>query len=230
MESFERINQRMSELGISQADLIRGTGAGRATVSGWVNGSNSPSAKFIEPLARTLKTTSQWILTGTGLKDLDAVSVEPWDSSTPVDDDEVEIKFLKDLRMACGSGNIGVALESETRKLRMSKSTLRKLCIEKDNAIATTADGDSMSPTIKDGDTIHIDLGRTEIKDGRIYAICHGGLYKVKRLYNLPMGGVRVVSDNSVEFPEEKLTAQEVVEQEFTIVGWVWQIATLERW
>lgn len=60
----DRINQKMKELGLSQADVMRGTGAGRATVSGWINGSNAPSAKYLESLARTLKTTSSWILNG----------------------------------------------------------------------------------------------------------------------------------------------------------------------
>lgn len=60
----DRINQKMKELGLSQADVMRGTGAGRATVSGWINGSNAPSAKYLESLAKTLKTTSSWILDG----------------------------------------------------------------------------------------------------------------------------------------------------------------------
>jgi len=60
----DRINKRMIELGLSQADVMRGTGAGRATVSGWINGSNSPSAKYMESLAKVLKTTSSWILNG----------------------------------------------------------------------------------------------------------------------------------------------------------------------
>ena len=60
----DRINQKMKELGLSQADVMRGTGAGRATVSGWINGSNAPSAKYLESLAKTLKTTSSGILNG----------------------------------------------------------------------------------------------------------------------------------------------------------------------
>ncbi|WYA90087.1 hypothetical protein AbauAttikon1_0036 [Acinetobacter phage Abau_Attikon1] len=60
----DRIQSRMAELKLSQADLMRLTGAARGTVSGWVNGSNNPSAKHIEALATALKTTSRWILTG----------------------------------------------------------------------------------------------------------------------------------------------------------------------
>jgi len=121
-------------------------------------------------------------------------------------------------------------MANEKRKLRMSKATLRNRDIDRKNAVATLASGDSMSPTIKDGDTIHIDIGRKTIKDGKIFAICHGGLFMAKRLYNLPMGGVRIVSDNAVEFPEIRLTAEEIQAEQFEVIGWIWQIASLETW
>lgn len=230
MQVIDRINQKMKEHNLSQADLIRGTGAGRATVSGWVNGANNPSAKHLENLAKTLKTTTSWLLTGVAVTGRDFQSVETWDENTPLDDDEVEIPYFKDFSFACGSGAIGEALESETRKLRMSKATLRNLTIDKKNAVATRASGNSMNPTIKDGDTIHIDLGRKTIKDGKIFAICHGDLFFAKRLYNLPLGGVRIVSDNAAEFPEVQLNAQEIIDQKFEIVGWIWQISSIESW
>lgn len=230
MQVADRINQKMTEHSLSQADLIRGTGAGRATVSGWVNGTNNPSAKHLNNLAKTLKTTTSWLLTGIADIGQNLQSVEVWDDNTPLDEDEVEIPFFKDFGFACGSGSISEAMANETRKLRMAKSTLRNLTVEKNNAIAATASGDSMSPTIKDGDTIYVDLGRKTIKDGKIFAVCIGGLFYCKRLYNLPFGGVRIVSDNSDEFPEIQLTADQIKEQDFQITGWVWQISTLERW
>ncbi|MBU3845927.1 MAG: helix-turn-helix domain-containing protein [Candidatus Acinetobacter avistercoris] len=192
------------------------------------------------PRQSTLKAISEWSGVDVGdlltkdLKMLDLIpnliKIDDWDSNTPLDDDEVEIPFFKDFSFACGSGSISEAMANETRKLRMAKSTLRNLTVEKNNAIAATASGDSMSPTIKDGDTIYVDLGRKTIKDGKIFAVCIGGLFYCKRLYNLPFGGVRIVSDNSDEFPEIQLTADQIKEQDFQITGWVWQIATLERW
>lgn len=230
MQVADRINQKMAEHNLSQADLIRGTGAGRATVSGWVNGTNNPSAKHLDSLAKTLKTTTSWLLTGISDTAQNIQVIETWDDKTPLDDDEVEIPFFKDFSFACGSGAIGEAFLNEKRKLRMSKATLRNKAIDKKNAVATTSSGDSMSPTIKDGDTIHIDLGRKTVKDGKIFAVCHGGLFLAKRLYNLPMGGIRIVSDNAAEYPEIHLTAQEIKDQQFEIVGWIWQISTMENW
>lgn len=224
----DRIAQRMKELGLQHKDLVAATGASKGTVTNWINGVNNPTGKRLVQLAQVLKTTSSWLLTGNSTPEF--TQVEPWDSNTPLDDDEIEIPFFKDFSFACGGGSIGEAIANETRKLRMSKATLRNLSITKENAVAATAIGDSMSPTIKDGDTIHVDLGRRNIKDGKIFAICLGGLFYCKRLYNLPLGGVRIVSDNSTEFPEIHLNAQEVVDQQLEIIGWVWQISSLESW
>ena len=224
----DRIAHRMKELGLQHKDLVAATGASKGTVTNWINGVNNPTGKRLVQLAQALKTTSSWLLTGNSTPEF--TQVEPWDSNTPLDDDEIEIPFFKDFSFACGGGSIGEAIANETRKLRMSKATLRNLSIMKENAVAATAIGDSMSPTIKDGDTIHVDLGRKNIKDGKIFAICIGGLFYCKRLYNLPLGGVRIVSDNSVEFPEIQLSAQEIIDQQLEVIGWVWQISSLESW
>ncbi len=224
----DRIAQRMKELGLQHKDLVAATGASKGTVTNWISGVNTPTNERLIKLAQALKTTSSWLLTGNSSPEF--AQVEPWDSNTPLDDDEIEIPFFKDFSFACGGGSISDAIANETRKLRMSKATLRNLSITKENAVAATAMGDSMSPTIKDGDTIHLDLGRKNIKDGKIFAICIGGLFYCKRLYNLPLGGVRIVSDNATEFPELHLSEQERIDQQFEIIGWVWQISSLENW
>ncbi len=208
---------------MTQQQLADAIGVSKTSVIYWEKDENTPKHESLVLLAKTLNVTTEHLLYG-------FVNVDTWDNNTPLDDDEVEIPFFKDFSFACGSGSIVDAIANETRKLRMSKSTLRNLSITKENAVAATAAGDSMNPTIKDGDTIHVDLGRKTIKDGKIFAICIGGLFYCKRLYNLPFGGIRIVSDNSEEFPEIHLTADEAKDQCFQIIGWVWQIASLEKW
>ncbi|MEX5438872.1 S24 family peptidase [Acinetobacter indicus] len=231
-EVRDRIIQRMNELGLKQADLVTRLNVSKGAVSKWVSGLNTPNSTVLPQLADALETTPSWLINGTQkLKnEVPILPVEAWDSDTPAEIDEIDIPFFKDFSFACGSGSIGLAMANEKRKLRMSKLTLRRRAIEQNNAIATLASGDSMMPTIKDGDTIYIDLGRKSIKDGKMFAVCHGGLFMAKRLYNLPMGGVRIVSDNATEYPEIHLTAEETINQQFEIVGWIWQVATLENW
>ncbi|EOR10476.1 XRE family transcriptional regulator [Acinetobacter tandoii] len=228
----ERIQQKLDEKNLKQADIARATGKSSAAVTKWLRGENVPKTEALKQIAKLLNVDDEWLLTGKGSSSAipNLTPITTWDDDTPLDEDEVEIPFFKDFSFACGSGAINDHIANEKRKLRISKATLRNLSITKGNAVAATASGDSMSPTIQDGDTIHIDLGRTEIKDGRIFVICIGGLHYAKRLYNMPFGGVRIVSDNSAEFPEQVLTAAERIEQDFQIYGWVWQITRIEKW
>lgn len=229
----ERIQQKLKEKNLKQADIARATGKSTAAVTKWLRGENVPKAENLKAIAKLLEVSDEWLLTGKNLTVLESQDLQPlseWDETTPIDEDEIEIPFFQNFSFDCGSGSVGEALKAQSQALRISKATLRDLGIEKENAVATGASGDSMKPTIKDGDTIYLDLGRKTIKDGKIFAICHGGLFVAKRLYNLPMGGVRIVSDNTAEYPEVLLTAEERKKQEFEVIGWVWQISSIERW
>lgn len=232
MSFHKRLQQKMEEKGVTPAALARAASVSSVAAGKWFHGESEPKAGKLKLIAEFLGVTDDWLLTGKGPVSAipNLTPITTWDESTPLDEDEVEIPFFKDFSFACGSGAINDHIANEKRKLRMSKATLRNLSISKENAVAATASGDSMSPTIQDGDTIHIDLGRKEIKDGRIFVICIGGLHFAKRLYNMPFGGVRIVSDNAAEFPEIILTAAERIEQDFQIYGWVWQIARIEKW
>lgn len=234
MSLSERLRSTRKAKKLTQLQLSKEAGINQSTLSQLELGLMKTTTQ-LPALAQALGVDAYWLQTGVGSPDskkstIDLTPIQEWDDQTPLDDDEVEIPFFKDFSFACGSGSINEHIANEKRKLRMAKSTLRNLSITKGNAVAATASGDSMSPTIQDGDTIHIDLGRTEIKDGRIFVICIGGLHYAKRLYNAPFGGVRIVSDNVSEYPEITLTAEERIEQEFQIFGWVWQIARIERW
>ena len=191
------------------------------------------SSAYLPAIAKFLGVSAYWLQTGNSdeaQNNSSFIPVEEWDSDTPVELDEVEIPYFKDFLLACGSGMIGEASVDEWRRLRMSKRTLKNMGVENANAVAMTASGDSMRPTITDKATVFVDIGRTRIKDGKVFAIEHGGLFKFKRLYALPMGGVRIVSDNADEYPEERLTAQEVQEQEFKVIGWAFSWQTMDNW
>ena len=229
MFPYERIKQKMIERGVTNADIARATGKSTAAVSKWVTGQNIPKGESMDFIARILGVSSSWLLTGNHPAP-QMIRVDAWDNNTPLDDDEVSIPFYKDFLLACGDGAMGEALSNEARRLRMSKATLRDLGVDRNNAAAMTAVGDSMSPLIKDRYTIYVDQGKKNVKDGKIFAFCHGGLFKVKYLYNLPFGGLRIVSENASEFPEERYTAEEIKEQHIEIVGWVFSWQGLDRW
>ena len=53
-----------------------------------------------------------------------------------------------------------------------------------------------MMPTIEGGDSLLVDLSRTDIYDGKIYCIRIDGQLYVKRLQKIPPKTIRIVSDN----------------------------------
>lgn len=64
----DRITQRMTALGIKQADIMRKTGAGRATISSWVDGKTKPSADYLPKLAEVLRCNSDWLIGGQSIQ------------------------------------------------------------------------------------------------------------------------------------------------------------------
>lgn len=228
----DRLKEARKKANKSQKDVVEAIGITQSALSQLETG-RVDSSSHLPAIANFLGVDAYWLQTGEhpiSIRDQEFHQVSAWDERTPLDDDEVEIPFFEDFSFACGGGSIGEVLDCNEQKLRLPKAVLRKLDIDKKNAVATLASGDSMTPEIKDGNTIHIDLGRKAIKDGKIYAICHGGLFMAKRLYNLPQGGVRIVSDNAVEYPEVVLTAEERKQQEFEVIGWIWQITSIQSW
>jgi SOS-response transcriptional repressor LexA len=64
MASGDRIAQLMRKRGLTQADLMRATGATRGTVSQWISNATQPGGKYINELCRVLGTTSDYIYDG----------------------------------------------------------------------------------------------------------------------------------------------------------------------
>lgn len=175
--------------------------------------------------AASFGVSANWILNGDDpSEEKNLTKVLEWDTETPLDDDEVEIPYYKEVLISCGSGTLTEIINTETKKLRLSKSTLRRYNVDSSNAYALTAFGDSMSPIINNGATVYVDIGRTNIIDGKIYAINHGGLFKFKYLYRMPKGGVRIVSANKEEYPEEILTMADIMAQEFCVVAYAFNV------
>ena len=74
MNTSNRITQRMSELGLSAADVSRGIGVTPGGVSQWVNGLSAPSGKNLILLSTLLKCNPEWILGNYGKSKANASS------------------------------------------------------------------------------------------------------------------------------------------------------------
>lgn len=152
--------------------------------------------------------------------------IEVWDDETPLGNDEVEVPLLKEVELSAGNGSLAIQHHS-TAKLRFGKLTLRRQGIEPAAVICVSVSGSSMEPVLPNGSTVGVDQSKKDIKDGDIYALSHNDHLRVKMLYRLPNGGVRMRSFNREEYPDEEYTPDRIQLEDIKILGRVFWYSVL---
>lgn len=228
-------NSKKNELGLTQEKLAHALDMNQSSVSHYLNGVNPLNAPVAAAFAKLLgvnvadfserlaEEIARMALGAAPVRRelsnaLSLESVEVWDDDTPLENDEVYVAFLKEVELSAGSG-ITAIQESSNRKLRFGRISLRNKGVDPSSAKCVTVVGNSMEPVLRNASTVAIDTSQTRVIDGDMYAIDHGGQLRVKQLYRLPGGGLRLRSFNRDEHPDEEYTAQQVREQEMVVLG-----------
>ena len=159
-----------------------------------------------------------------GSSGISLTGLDLWDDQTPLSNDEVALPFFREVQLSAGHGS-SMVQENGGAKLRFAKSTLRKCGVNEGSAACVTVSGNSMEPVLPDGATVGIDTEKTAIKDGKMFAIDHGGMLRVKILYRLPNGGIRLRSFNRDEWPDEDISGKEI--DQVRIIGQVFWSSVL---
>ncbi|MCY1292192.1 HTH-type transcriptional regulator PrtR [compost metagenome] len=230
-DSGTRLRSALKERNMTAKTLADLMQVGPQHVNNWFNRGVPASRAFA--IADILQISPRWLLSG-GDEEADEAppptleQLEPWDDSTPLDEDEVEVPLYKEVEIAGGQGRTAV-LPVNGRKLRFSYATLRSAGVDPALAFCATLNGNSMEPLISDGATIGVDRGTTNVVDGEIYAIEHDGMLRAKYVYRVPGGGLRLKSFNSAEHPDEIYSPDEIREKNIKVLGWVFWWSTLRR-
>ena len=213
----ERLQFAMEKMGKNQVELAALAGTSQVTISNILNGVTKSPRNGLQ-IAKALKISPEWLLNGTGemvqtkieSNVAETGSFDLWDRNTPLNDDEVEVPLFQEIRLAAGNGFADDIMDYNNFKLRFSRATLRRQGVQYENAVCVVADGNSMEPVIPNGATVGIDTGNKTIRDGSIYAINHGGLLRIKLLYNMPNNQIKIRSYNTDEYDDEIADLNEV--------------------
>ncbi|HDL7407423.1 TPA: helix-turn-helix transcriptional regulator [Yersinia enterocolitica] len=208
MSLAERVRERREAIGITQTELADKVGIKQQSIASIENGETKNPRKIFE-LAQALKCSVHWLKTGhqeSNATQLEGISL--WEEESEDEEDDVYLPFFKEAQLAAGDGRV-VELDCEGKKLKFSLRSLKKLGVKPEEAACMSVWGNSMEPVLPDGATVAINTGNTEIKDGKIYAIDHDGMARVKIMYRLPSGGIRLRSFNTDEFPDEIYTGED---------------------
>ena len=140
----------------------------------------------INVLKEKVDANPTWLLYGEGAMFLTDQSIK-----------ETFIPYYNDIRASAGFG----ALNGEVKDpeyIQLPKSLI--FGCSRIHTEAIRCSGESMNPSIKDGDIMFIDRSDVIIKDGEVYIVRCGDELYVKRLFKLP-SHIIARSDNK-EYPE----------------------------
>lgn len=141
--------------------------------------------------------------------DLYSRTVVAWESESDLPQDQFVFIPRLEVELSAGNGNVvwNVSKKDEPQAFRLD--WLKKKGLQASNLSCMYAFGDSMEPYIQDGDSLLVDLSRTEVIDNHVYAIRYGDTLKVKRLFRRFDKSLRIVSDNR-EHPEEIIQGEDM--------------------
>ncbi|MDC9598963.1 LexA family transcriptional regulator [Xenorhabdus anantnagensis] len=224
----DRLKIILSRENLKQKQLAESLNVSAQTVNNWLR-RDSISREAAQSISEQFGYSLDWLLNAVGEPKLGNVlkqnraksdippknewnSVTSWDGNTPLDDDEVEVPFLKDIEFACGNGRC-IDVDYNGFKLRFSKATLRRIGAPTDGStiLCFPAKGDSMEPVIPNGAAVAIDIANKTICDGKIYAIEQEGLKRIKCLYRKPGGKLLIRSYNRDEYEDEMANEDNVI-------------------
>jgi phage repressor protein C with HTH and peptisase S24 domain/DNA-binding XRE family transcriptional regulator len=99
--------------------------------------------------------------------------------------------------LSAGNGHEQIGIEfSKGMPQAFRAEWIREQKLKPNKLAAMTADGESMEPAIFHGDSLLVDTSQNTVMDGKVYALWYDGGERVKRLFRLPGGGMRIQSDN----------------------------------
>lgn len=134
-----------------------------------------------------------------------------WSSNDPLPPDEfIYLRYKKEVAFRGGDGSIEME-DYNDYKLPFARATMYRMGITPERAMCFTVEGDSMEPVLPPGAMIGVNFDDTRIKDGEIYAFRHDDLFRVKILYRLPGGKVKISSYNSMEYPDEFVSIEDII-------------------
>ena len=189
----------------NRAAAAAAAGVATSTFQSWVEGKRDPSFEGLARFAAATGVSLDWIAHGR------TSSAAPNDSGSTA---FVGIPRF-DVRLSAGSGTFSdraVVLDQIPFTARFLR---RKLSRGSTDGLAIVeAAGDSMEPTISDGDLVMVDTHDRSPGDG-LYALVFDDSLLIKRLYRL-LDGVEIGSDNRdlyppITVPRDRLSEVQIV-------------------
>lgn len=223
---------------LTQQKIADALGVSKTSVIYWEKDENVPKHESLIALARTLGTTTEWLLNGVASPeksnaDIAKMEVGIYQAGDPVPDGYVAIDYYDDVFVSAGNGYLNLEKPSNNKML-FPVDLIKECNVEPATTKVIHVRGESMFPKLKDGQAISIDMSAKTIYDGEIYAFQVGDDTKIKYLFNWNdegKGGFKAVSANSDknQFPDEYYSPSRIESEGISVLGQYWWKQVVKR-
>ncbi|RBO54189.1 transcriptional regulator [Rhodovulum sp. BSW8] len=204
----DRLRARANQLGISPAHVAEMAGVNRSFVYDILRGRSArPSIDRLAEVARVLKVDRDWLIHGIGEVEGPSPFIENPDETF------VSIAHASPRPSMGGGAVVEDHGDSAERAYHFRRSWIRNSLKATPSQLRIMhVEGDSMAPTLLDGDTVLVDMTRRAPNPPGIFVLDDGMGLVAKRLEHIANSDpptVRVISDNK-HYPEYERTADEI--------------------
>lgn len=218
---WRRVGQRLIELsqkrGIAPENLSKAFGMDRGYLG-------QMAKRGVEPKAGTLQKIQSWLdmPISTFMREPIPGSSQPAFNPIGAVFDQIAIRII-DSAVSAGDGSIiDPKDEGEARYVWLPAALLRGVPHARATTlVAVPVAGDSMLPTLADGDWVIVDTAEVTVGGvGGLFVIRRDGYLQVKRLDLAGGGGVRIISDNQQLYPPTATRAEDLAIVGRVVVAW----------
>lgn len=205
MRASEGIGPRIKEArgSMSQHQLADRLGVHVNTIGKVERGVAVPDARLLLEIGLATDTSPAWLLMGApyGMRD----GASKAGAAASLESADLVLVPGYDVEASAGNGS-EVNDEQVIGRFAFKRSWLARKGLNPSHLAVVTARGDSMEPTVRDGDILLVDRNVTRISTDGIYLIERDNELYCKRLQSLFDGGVSIMSDNP-RYEAQRLSA-----------------------
>ena len=196
-------SERLKELigNKSGRAFAKEAGISYSTLHNYLTNTSLPTLDNLIALATYANVSVQWLATGESSEEQDGLNL-----SASNDEIFAEIEDCREVRISAGGGGFNDEYKPyQTTKVEKAWLDSRRLKAE--DCAMFLVSGDSMQPTLKDGEEIIVDRSKTDLKDGKIFVLNNEGAMLVKKV-QITYNGITLISQNTEYAPIELNTEQ----------------------
>lgn len=178
------------------SEFARAVGVAQASLARWVKGEADPSRMNLIKIADASGVNLEWLALGIGDMDEAKPQAVKHDINLQASNDEtfIEIEDCREVRLSAGGGAFNNGYE-EITTTKVERAWLQSRRLKAKDCAMFLVSGESMHPTLKDGEEIIVDRSKRELTEGKIFVLNHNGSMLVKKV-QFTYGGVELISDN----------------------------------